>query len=189
MTSFVDSFEYQELLNISKQHRDAVDEGRVFANGIAGVDNMSTLKVSTVFAAISIEAALNDYILAHCLFLDTSYLQSVFGDITKSYLWAPYHKKIKVLRDHWPNKFPQALLQDIEELFRIRNLVTHRTHEFFPATHSTGGGSVMRNRPMTVEESHHMLRHHDIAYDFLSRFWLPGNRELDQPPRLTPPPP
>ena len=77
MTSFADSWEFQELLSISKQHRDAVDSSRVHPDAVVGIDNWNTLRVSTVFAAISIEAAFNDFILTHCLFVETPYLQEL----------------------------------------------------------------------------------------------------------------
>ena len=179
MTSFVDSWEYQALLNISKQHLDALDRTRVREDTIIGIDNYNTLMVSTVFAAISIEAALNNYILIHCLFLDKPYLQEVFGDITENYLRVPIHKKINLVRDHWPDGFPAKLLQDVREMFRIRNHITHQSGELLTANDADDGNAKMRNRPLTDDDMRHMLRHHDIAYDFLSCFWLPGTRELE----------
>ena len=41
----------------------------------------------------------------------------------------------------------------------------------------------MKNSPLSNDDMQHMLRHHEIASDFLSRFWLPGSRELEQPGR------
>jgi hypothetical protein len=125
--SFAESWEYQELLGISKEARESVDPERVWPHAIVGADNFNHLRVSTVFAAISIEAALNDYILVHCLFVETSYLQSVFGEITTSFLWAPVRKKVAFLKEHWPDEIPPALLKDVEQLFKIRNQVTHQT--------------------------------------------------------------
>jgi hypothetical protein len=178
--SFVDSWQYQELLNISKQHRDAVDATRVHADAIIGIDNWNTLQVSTVFAAISIEAAVNDYILFHCLCLEMPYLQEVFGEITKNYLRGSVHQKLKLVTEHWPDEFPATLLQDVRELFRLRNWITHQTNEFLSANKTDDGKAVMQSRQLTNDEMQHMLRHYDIAYDFMSRFWLPGSRELNQ---------
>jgi hypothetical protein len=181
MMSFADSPEHQELLNISKQHLDALDRSRVRADAIIGVDNASKLKVATVFAATAIEAALNDYILSHCLPLGRPYLQDIFGDITKRYLFGPVREKIQLLRDHWPDQFPSALLNDVRKLFEIRNRIMHRTGEFLSRDDAHGGNAVMKNRPLTNDDMQHMLRHYDIAHDFLSRFWFPGSRELEQP--------
>lgn len=134
--------------------------------------------VSTVFSAITIEAALNDYVLIHCNFLERPYLQGVFGDITTDYLRGSIQKKINLVRDHWPDKFPDHLLNDVRELFRIRNRIAHQSGEFVPAFESDSGNAMMTNRPITSSEMQHTLRHYDIAKDFLSRFWLPGTREL-----------
>jgi len=179
MTSFVDSWEYQELLAISKDHIDSLDPTRVGPNAIIGIDNYAKLKVSTVFAAISIEAALNNFILMHCLFLQTPYLQEVFGSVTKKFLRTSVHEKIQLLRQNWPDEFPDELIRDVKQLFNIRNRVTHESDEFITANRADDGRAEIRNRPLTDEEMQHMLRHYDIAYDFLSRFWFPGNRELN----------
>ncbi len=69
-------------------------------------------------------------------------------------------------------------------MIRIRNRIAHQTGEFHTANETTDGGSRMKNRPLTADEMRHMLRHYEIARDFLSRFWLPGNRELQQGKRL-----
>ena len=166
MTSFADSWELQELLRISKQHRDAVDSSRVFEGIVVGTDNWSTLRVSTVFAAISIEAALNDYILSHCLFVETPYLQSAFGEITKHYLRASVRDKIEFLTENWPDDFPAQLLTNVRRLFDIRNLITHRRGRFTPAKDSDDGKSRMSNRSITREDLWHMLDHYEIAHDF-----------------------
>ncbi len=191
MTSFADSWEFQELLAISKQARESVDSARVWPHAIAGIDNWNHLRVSTVFAAISIEAALNDYVLFHCLFVETPYLQSVFGEITKSFLRSSWQHKLKLVNEHWPDKFPSALLTDIRRLFEIRNAVTHQTGRFTPARSSPDSTSRINNNPPTNDDMQHMLRHHEIAHDFLSRFWVPGTREVGQPakpPRPDDPP-
>ncbi len=180
MPSFVDHLECRELLTISKQHLDAVDRNRVRPDGIIGIDNLNTLKVSTVFAAMSIEVAVNDYILIHCLFVDTPYLQDVFGEITTRYLRVPVSEKIDFLKHHWPDEFPEELLLDVRKLFAIRNRIAHQSSKFLPLRK---GKAVMKNRPLTNEEMRHMLRHYDLAHDFLSRFWLPGDRELRQSAR------
>ncbi len=180
MASFADSWAHQELLNISKRHRDAMDHNRVRADAVIGVDNWCNLMVSTVFAAISIERALNDYILIHCVFVATPYLQEVVGDITAYYLRAPIHKKINLLRDHWPDELPLTLLKDVNELFRIRNLITHQTGMFQAASNTNEGYAVMHDQALTNADMQHALRHYEIARDLLSRFWLPGSRELNR---------
>jgi hypothetical protein len=183
MTSFADSWEHQEFLKISKQHLDALDATRVRPDAVIGVDNWNNLKVASVFAAIAVEAALNDYILAHCLSLRKPYLQDVFGDITKRFLRGSVDAKVEFLREHWPDEIPSPLVKDVKRLFVIRNRIVHRTGEY-PARHeSDDGNAVMKNSSLSNEEMQHMRRHYDIARDFLSRFWFPGARELDQPPR------
>lgn len=183
MPSFVDSWDYQELLAISKDHLDSMDAARVRPDAIIGTDNYAKLKVSTVFAAIAIEAALNNFVLIHCLFVDEPYLQEVFGTVTKNFLRSSVHEKIKLLRRNWPDEFPDDLIKDVKELFRIRNRVTHESDEFISAARSDDGKAMIQNRPLTNDEMQHMRRHHDIAYDLLSRFWFPGNRELNHVPQ------
>jgi hypothetical protein len=178
MTSFIDSWQYTTLLDIAKESFNAIDRQRVTEEHVIGVDNHNRLMVSTVFSAITIEAALNDYVLVHCNFLERPYLQGVFGDITTDYLCGSIQKKINLVRDHWPDKFPDHLLKDVRELFRIRNRIAHQSGKFVPAFESDSGNAMMTNRPITSSEMQHMLRHYDIAKDFLSRFWLPSTREL-----------
>ncbi|HUT88548.1 MAG TPA: hypothetical protein VMY37_03575 [Thermoguttaceae bacterium] len=178
MTSFVDSWQYTSLLDIARSHRDAIDDERITPEGVIGVDNHNRLMVSTVFSAITIEAALNDYTLIHCNFLDVPYLQGIFGDIASDYLRGSIHKKIDLLRRHWPDEIPSEVIKEVKELIRIRNRIAHQTGEFVRSFKSDTGDAVMTNRPLTGDEMLHMLRHYDIAYDFLSRFWLPGSREL-----------
>lgn len=183
MTSFVDDFQYRELLAISKEHLDSLDLSRVRPDAVIGVDNYAKLKVSTVFAAISIEAAVNNFILMHCLFLQQPYLQEVFGTIATKFLRSSIHDKIKVLRQNWPDEFPDDLIHDVRELFRIRNQVTHLSDEFVTKARSSDGKTCVRNRPPTNVDMQHMRRHYEIAYDFLSRFWFPGDRELQHVPK------
>lgn len=178
MPNFAESGEYKELLNISKQHLDALDPTRVREDAIIGLDNYATLMVSTVFAAISIEAALNDYILIHCLLLNAPYLQEVFKDITENYLRVSVQQKIDFVRDHWTDEFPKELLEDVRKLFRIRNRITHQTSNLLTANDVDDGNAAMQKLKLTNDDMQHMLRHHEIASNFLSRFWLPGERQL-----------
>lgn len=178
MPSFADSWQHTELLKIAKEHRDAIDPGRITDEAVIGVENANRLKVATVFSAITVEAALNDYILIHCNFLDSPYLEGVFGDITTDYLRGSVQKKINLIRDHWPNEIPPELIKDVRKMFEIRNRIAHQSSEFIPSFNSDSGGAMMTNRPLTGEQMLHMLRHHDIALEFLGRFWLHGNREL-----------
>lgn len=180
MTSFADSWQYQELLAISKDHLDSLDHTRVRSDTVIGNDNLAKLKVSTVFAAISLEAALNNFILVHCLHIENAYLQGMFGKITKQYLLCSVHEKISLIRQCWPEVFPDSLVADVKEMFRIRNRVTHESDEIVANADSKGGGPVVKNRPLTNDQMQHMRRHYDISRDFLSRFWFPGDRELNQ---------
>jgi len=180
MSSFAQNYQHQCLLEISRRHREAVDSTRVYYGKVIGQDNWDNLAVSTVFAAIAIEAALNDYVLSHCLFVEAPYLQEVFGEITENFLRAPVHNKIKLLTSRWPDPFPKELLKDVQELIRIRNRITHQTGEFRTANETADRRGQMTNRALTAEDMSHMLRHHEIACDFLGRFWFPGNRELQQ---------
>jgi hypothetical protein len=179
MTSFVDNWPHRELLNISKSHLDAIDRSRIIEGSVVGLDNHANLKVSTVFAAIAIEAALNDYVLTHCVFLEKPYLQEIFGSITSSFLRSSVQQKINLVRDNWPTPFPEELIADVRNLFRIRNRVTHESGTYVTANFSYEGGAFVRNNPLSKEDNAHMLRHHEIAFSFLEHFWLPGNRELE----------
>ena len=178
MTSFGDSWQHMELLSISKSHLDQLDPSRVNDEHVIGTDSLANLKVSTAFAAITIEAALNDYLLTHCLFIERPYLQEIFKTLTKKFLRASVPEKIRLLRQNWPDEFPDDLIRDVNELFRIRNRVTHQSGEFDTAN-ETGSNSQVRNNPLTAADMQHMRRHHEIAMDFLGRFWLPGDRELN----------
>jgi len=178
VTSFADSWQHTELLTIAKDHLDAIDLGRITDEGVIGVDNANRLKVVTVFSAITVEAALNDYILIHCNLLDSPYLEGVFGDITTDYLRGSVQKKINLVRDHWPDDFSPELIKDVRTMFEIRNRIAHQSSEFIPSFNSDSGSAMMTNRPLSGEQLLHMLRHHEIALDFLRRFWPPGDREL-----------
>ena len=180
MTTFAQSPQYQELLAISKAHLDALDLTRVRDDAVIGQDNYANLKVSTVFAAISIEAALNSFILVHCLHIPGPYLQNVFGRITRNFVRSSIHDKIDLLRNTWPDTFPAALISDVKELFRIRNRVTHESDEFVLGNQAESRNSLVTNRPFTNPEMQHMRRHHAIAEAFLGNFWYPGDRELNQ---------
>ncbi len=178
MTTFAQNNQHQCLLEISRRHRDAVDTTRVYDGKVIGQDNWDNLAVSTMFAAIAIEAALNDYVLSHCLFVETPYLQEVFEKVVAHFLRGPVQNKIKLLTERWPDPFPQELLKDVQEIIRIRNRIAHQTGEFRTANETVDRRSEMTNRALTADDMWHMLRHHEIARDFLGRFWLPGDREL-----------
>lgn len=180
MSNFAQNYQHLCLLEISRRHREAVDPSRVRDGEVLGQDNVDNLEVSTVFAAVAIEAALNDYVLSHCLFVEIPYLQEVFGDLTAQFLRGSVQNKIDLLVKRWPDPIPKDLLRDVRELIRIRNRITHQTGEFRSASNTSDSRSVMAYRPLTADEMLHMLRHHEIARDFLSQFWLPGNRALRQ---------
>jgi hypothetical protein len=177
-----------ELLEISRKHREAVDQSRVYDNKVIGRDNWENLSVSTVFAAMAIEAALNDYVLSHCLLLDVPYVQEVFGEITKNYLRTSIVNKIKLLVDNWPDKIPADTLAGVRRLIEIRNRIAHQTGEFTTANKAPGGNAEMQCHRLTAEEMWHMVDHYKIAHDFLSRFWIPGTREAAQGRKASPPP-
>ncbi len=179
MSSFAKNYQHQCLLEISRRHRDGVDTSRIHEGQVIGQDNWDNLAVSTVFAAVAIEAALNNYVLSHCLFVDAPYLQDVFGKITEQFLRGSIQNKIDLLVS-WPDPIPKKLLKEVRELIRIRNRIAHQTGEFRTANETAGSGSEMTNRPLTGEDMSHMLRHYQIARDFLDRFCLPGTRELQQ---------
>ena len=86
MTSFADSWEHRELLRIAKEHLDSLDRSRVRPDAIIGFDNLAKLKVTTVFAATAVEAALNDFVLIHDFLLKQPRLQGG--------LWARVPQKI-----------------------------------------------------------------------------------------------
>ncbi|WP_020475796.1 hypothetical protein [Zavarzinella formosa] len=180
MPNFADNYQHQCLLEISRRHREAVDPARICDGKVIGQDNWDKLAVSTVFAAIAIEAALNDYVLSHCLLLDVPYLQEVFGEITGHFLRGSVQNKLKLLTEQWPDPFPDQLLKEVRELIRIRNRIAHQSSEFRTANETTARRGQMSNRSLSADEICHMLRHHEIARDFLGRFWLPGNREFQQ---------
>ena len=80
-------------LGISKDHLDALDPARVRADAIIGNDNYAKLQVSTVFAAISIESALNNFILMHCLFIENRTCKKCFAQSPKGSCGRPSTKK------------------------------------------------------------------------------------------------
>jgi hypothetical protein len=180
MPSFAENYQHQCLLEISRRHREAVDPSRVYDGKVIGQDNWDNLTVSTVFAALAIEAALNDFVLSHCLFVEVPYLQEVFGEITGHFLHGSVHKKLKLLVDRWPEPIPKELLKEVHELVRIRNRIAHQAGEFRTANETGSRKSEMSTRGLSAEETWHMLRHYEIARDFLGRFWFPGTRELQQ---------
>jgi len=183
--SFAESWQYSELLEISKSHLDQLDRSRDVDGRIVGMDNFAKLKVSTVFAAIAVEAALNDYLLCHCLLARPQYLQKFFGAVTKRFLWARPEEKIDLLKKSWNEEFPSGLLRDVRRLFEIRNRIIHQTSEFRVSEEPGRDTATMTSRyPISQDDIQEMLRHYDVARDFLSRFWLPGNSQLSQGQRL-----
>lgn len=178
--NYAKNYEHKCLLDISRRHREAVDDSRVYDGKVIGQDNWDTLAVSTVFAAIAIEAALNDFVLSHCLFMERPYLQGVIGDVAKQYLRsAPIHKKLDLVHNHWPDPIPPALLTDVRRLIDIRNRITHQKPEFRPAE-TVVSRSLMTGLPgVPNTDLLHMLQHYEIAHDLLSRFWTPGAREME----------
>jgi hypothetical protein len=181
MSVFAEYYPIKCLLEISKRHREAVDSSRVYDGKVIGQDNWDNLAVSTVFAAMAIEAALNDYVLSHCLFLEAPYLQKVFGEVTEQYLYSSIQKKIDLLAKCWSQEIPQELVNNVRDLIRIRNRVAHQTGELRTANECNGGRPQMSNRLLTQAETWQMLGHYEVAQNFLNRFWLPGNREFEHP--------
>lgn len=180
MSSFAKNYSHRCLLEISRRHREAVDPNRVYDGKVIGQDNWDNLAVSTVFAAVAIEAALNDFLLSHCMFVELPYLQEVFAEITEQFLRSSIHNKLNLLQRRWSTPFPDDLIKDVRELIRIRNRITHQTGVFRTTNETGTDRSEMTNNPLTAEDMCHMLRHYEIARDLLSRFWLPGNREVQQ---------
>jgi len=180
MPSFAENYQHKSLLEISRRHRESVDGTRVCNGKVIGQDNQENLAVSTVFAAIAIEASLNDFVLSHCLFVELPYLQEVFSDFAEKYLRGSVQNKIDMLIKRWPDPFPKELVSSVKELFQIRNRITHQTGKFQTSNETEIRRGQMTNMQLTSTEMTHMLRHSDIAFDFLSRFWLPGNREVLQ---------
>jgi hypothetical protein len=178
MPGFAEYYPVQCLLEISKRHRDAVDLARSRNGEVIGQDNFDNLMVSTVFAAIAIEASLNDYVFSHCLFLQDEYFQKAFRGITKRFLRSSIHNKIKLLLDCWSDGFPKELIKDVRHLIKIRNDITHQTGEFMTLSDTAERRSSMTNFRLDRADLSHMLEHHKIAYDFLSLFWLPGNGQI-----------
>lgn len=96
-STFAASWQIQELLQISKSHLDAVNRSRMRDGVVIGNDNFANLMVSTVFAAVAIETAFNEFIQVHCLFIDIPYLQTFYAEFTERYLWARTDDKIKLV--------------------------------------------------------------------------------------------
>jgi hypothetical protein len=116
MPSFAENYQHRCLLEVSRRHREAVDPARVYDGKVIRQDNWDNLAISTVFAAVAIEAALNDYVLSHCLFVEPAYLQEVFGEVTWHFLRGSVQNKLKLLIDRWPDPFPEQMLKDVREL-------------------------------------------------------------------------
>jgi hypothetical protein len=165
-------------LGISKRHLDALDPARVRDGRVIGQDNMDNLMVSTMFSAIAVEAALNEYVLSHCLFLDLEYLQKAFRDITKQFMRSSIQNKLHLLLECWPQEFPDELVKDVRRLIDIRNKITHQAGSIKTESETSDRRGTMGNFQLDAADGAHMLRHHDIAQDFLSRFWYPGNDEI-----------
>lgn len=179
-SGFAASPAIQELLQISKSHLDAVDRSRMHDGIVVGNDNFANLMVSTVFAAVAIETAFNQFIQVHCLFVDLPYLQTFYANLTERYLWARIDEKINLVQGCWPTPFPDGLIREVRELFRVRNRVTHQTGRLMPVEDRSHGIESLTNKPLDADEMRHMLQHYEIALVFLSHFGLPGNAALRQ---------
>jgi hypothetical protein len=159
MPSFAEYYPIKCLLDISRRHREAVDSSRVYDGKIIGQDNWDTLSVSTVLAAIAIEASLNDFTLSHCLFLAFLYLQEAFGAVTEQFLRTSIHKKIDLLVKLWPEELPTDPVKDVRKLISIRNRIAHQTGEFRTANETDHGRGEMPNRGLNADEAWHCLKH------------------------------
>jgi hypothetical protein len=180
VTTFTDSYEYQNLLSISKAHLDALDRTRFINGRVIGQDNFNNLSVATVFACVAVETALNDYLASHFLFIDNRYLQAFFAEAKRGLLRSDVPTKIKTVKKFWPDDIPQDVIADVLAMFEIRNRIVHQTPELKLAKDSSDGHAYMGNSRLTEKDMAHMLLHHEIASRFLGLFWIPGSRELEQ---------
>src|SRR5205807_2008161 len=112
----ISTFGMRSLLAIAKRHLDALDRSRVTREYVIGVDNWEQLYVTAVFSAMAIEAGVNDFLLHHCMVLQTPYLQLFFGNVMEGYLRSPIHKKIVALSRCLPGRFSAELLKDVNEM-------------------------------------------------------------------------
>jgi hypothetical protein len=152
MPSFAEYYPIQCLLEISRKHRDAVDPSRIRDGKVIGQDNWDNLAVSSVFAAISIEAALNDYLLCHCLFLELPALQQFFGGVMETFLRSRFDIKLGLLKKCWSRELPSDLLTKVGGVIRVRNRIAHQTGEFITAGDREDGRAALMNHRLTEAE-------------------------------------
>lgn len=138
--------------------------------------------MSTVFSAISIEAAINDFLQTHCLFVQSPYLQEFFGEAIDALMRLPTPRKLDLVKKFSTYAIEQDLRKDVQRLIEIRNRIIHQKGEFTPCHKNEDGTAALTQSlsPLRDGDIVHMLRHVEIARTFLSTFGSPGSAELDQ---------
>lgn len=178
--SFYESWQHRALLDISKSHLDAIDRSRIDDEGvIVGLGNLANLQVSTVFAAIAIEASINDCLMGHCLMIENPYLSTFFSTVLKRYLMGRIHDKISLIHRCWSESLNAETVKEAKKLFTIRNRIVHQSGEFIHHD-AEFGLKGLSGAGLTGDELRHMLDHHEIAKDFLDSFWMPGAKQLQK---------
>ncbi len=181
MNTYADSWIHTRMLEIAQEHFDALDRSRVCNGRVTGLDNFDKLFVSTIFSAIAIETAVNDFLQVHSLFADIPYLQEFFGRAVDSLLWENSTKKLELVKRFSCRKPDKALVGEIKRLIKIRNKITHQKGEFTPAhQNDSNEDSLSVGSPLDGDDIRHMLLHVDLARRFLQSFGPPGSAELEQ---------
>jgi len=182
MSKYSDSWVHTRMLSIAQDSLDRVERSRVREDTVIGMDNWDRLYVSTVFSAIAIEAAINDFLQIHCLFAHSPYLQEFFGKAVDALTRLSTPEKIKLVKKFSSCTIEQDLLDEVRRLIEIRNRIIHQKGEFTPG-HKREEGTASLSlalSPVKDGEIVHMMRHPDIARRFLSSFGSPGTAELDR---------
>lgn len=180
MSTYADSWIHTRMLEIARAHRDALDTERVIDGCVIGQDNFDKLYVSTVFSALAIERAVNDFIQTHALFSDLPYFQKFFGLAVEQLLWLRNDRKLKLVTDFYSGEVDGTLLEEVKRLIKIRNSIVHPKGEFKSSRESDDGRSCLSTSGLSEENVKHMLGHVEIAERFLGSFGPPGTNELDQ---------
>lgn len=113
------------FMDIARKHLDYIKKKQSNELKIPGIIEDHGL-VTSIFAAASIEAAINLYILIPVIYIKDSQTRIFFDSLLTKYFRSPIPVKLKFVCETFPElKKSKTLLRKVEKLFYYRNLIMH----------------------------------------------------------------
>lgn len=113
------------FMDIARKHLDYIKKRQSNELKIPGIIEDHGV-VTSIFAAASIEAAINLYILLPVIYIKESQTRIFFGSLLTKYFRSSIPVKLKFVCETFPElKKSKKLLKKVEELFSYRNRIMH----------------------------------------------------------------